>query len=116
MKSHFKSDITPREEFCHKVADIVANKRNNEYGDPMEVIEKTAKMMELFLDAPWRKPNQFVATDVVAFNEIQKLVRRSYNPLHEDSYIDNGGYASIGYEYIKRFASKIKEMMKKRSN
>ena len=41
MKSHFNSDITPREEFCYKVADIVANKRNNEYGDPMEVIEKT---------------------------------------------------------------------------
>tara|TARA_B100001057_G_scaffold111577_1_gene109689 strand:+ start:162 stop:452 length:291 start_codon:yes stop_codon:yes gene_type:complete len=85
-----------------EVIDIVDNKRNAEYGDPMDVIDKTAKMFELYLDAPWRGKNQFVALDVVAFNEIQKIVRKSFNPLHEDSYKDIAGYASIGFEKVQQ--------------
>ena len=77
-----------RSKMLKEVIDIVDNKRNAEYGDPMDVIDKTAKMMELYLDAPWREKNQFVALDVVAFNEIQKIVRKSFNPLHDDSYKD----------------------------
>ena len=91
-----------RSKMLKEVIDIVDNKRNAEYGDPMDVIDKTAKMMELYLDAPWRKKNQFVALDVVAFNEIQKIVRKSFNPTHEDSYKDVAGYASIGFEKVQQ--------------
>ena len=91
-----------RSKMLKEVIDIVDNKRNAEYGDPMDVIDKTAKMFELYLDAPWRENNQFVALDVVSFNEIQKIVRRSFNPMHEDSYKDNAGYASIGYEKVQQ--------------
>lgn len=98
-----------RSEMLKEVIDIVDNKRNAEYGDPMHVIEKTAKMMELYLDAPWREMNQFVALDVVAFNEIQKIVRKSFNPMHEDSYKDTAGYASIGYEKVQEIKRNQKE-------
>lgn len=91
-----------RSKMLKEVIDIVDNKRNAEYGDPMDVIDKTAKMFELYLDAPWREKNQFVALDVVAFNEIQKIVRKSFNPLHEDSYKDIAGYASIGFEKVQQ--------------
>lgn len=91
-----------RSKMLKEVIDIVDNKRNAEYGDPMDVIDKTAKMFELYLNAPWRKKNQFVALDVVAFNEIQKIVRKSFNPLHEDSYKDIAGYASIGFEKVQQ--------------
>jgi len=91
-----------RSKMLKEVIDIVDNKRNKEYGDPMDVIDKTAKMMALYLDAPWREKNQFVALDVVAFNEIQKIVRKSFNPLHEDSYKDTAGYSSIGYEKVQQ--------------
>ena len=89
-----------RSKMLKEVIDIVDNKRNAEYGDPMDVIDKTAKMFELYLDSPWREKNQFVALDVVAFNEIQKIVRKSFNPLHDDSYKDTAGYASIGLSLI----------------
>ncbi len=98
-----------RSEMLKEVIDIVDNKRNSEYGDPMHVIEKTAKMMELYLDAPWREMNQFVALDVVAFNEIQKIVRKSFNPMHEDSYKDTAGYASIGFEKVQEIKRNQKE-------
>jgi len=91
-----------RSKMLKEVIDIVDNKRNAEYGDPMDVIDKTAKMFELYLDSPWREKNQFVALDVVAFNEIQKIVRKSFNPLHEDSYKDIAGYASIGFEKVQQ--------------
>jgi len=107
----YHSNKPERVLMLNEVIDIVDNQRNNEYGDPMEVIEKTAKMMELYLEASWRKPNQFVATDVVAFNEIQKIVRRSFNPLHEDSYKDTAGYSSIGYEYIRKYGDKLKKLI-----
>jgi len=38
-----------RSDMLKEVIDIVDNKRNAEYGDPMDVIDKTAKMMELYL-------------------------------------------------------------------
>ncbi len=98
-----------RSKMLKEVIDIVDNKRNAEYGDPMDVIDKTAKMFELYLDSPWRKKKQleigkpvFVALDVVAFNEIQKIVRKSFNLLHDDSYKDTAGYASIGYEKVQQ--------------
>ena len=43
-----------------------------------------------------------ITVDVVAFNEIQKIVRKSFNPLHDDSYKDTAGYASIGYEKVQQ--------------
>lgn len=95
-----RSDLHPRQQMLRKAEELVANGRNKEYGDPTENMTRTAEMLAAFVGH--RTGRELEATDVAAFGIILKLGRLANDPTHLDSWTDIAGYASIGFEAVKK--------------
>ena len=102
-KSHSdEMDATPspRQEMLREAEQLVANGRNKEYGDPTTNMARTAEMLAAYMGH--RTGRELEAHDVAAFGIILKLGRLAHDPTKLDSWTDVAGYASIGYETIKK--------------
>jgi hypothetical protein len=91
---------SPRQQMLRDAEQLVANGRNKEYGDPTTNMARTAEMMAAYLGH--RTGRELEAHDVAAFGIILKLGRLAHDPTKLDSWTDVAGYASIGYETIKK--------------
>ena len=91
---------SPRQQMLREAEQLVANGRNKEYGDPTTNMARTAEMMAAYLGN--RTGRELEAHDVAAFGIILKLGRLAHDPTKLDSWTDVAGYASIGYETIKK--------------
>ena len=104
MKSHSKAEMdattSPRQQMLRDAEQLVANGRNKEYGDPTTNMQRTAEMMAAYLGN--RTGRTLEPHDVAAFGIILKLGRLAHDPTKLDSWTDVAGYASIGYEAIKK--------------
>ena len=103
MKSHSKAEMdatSPRQQMLRDAEQLVANGRNKEYGDPTTNMTRTAEMLAAYLGN--RTGRELEAHDVAAFGIILKLGRLAHDPTKLDSWTDVAGYASIGYETIKK--------------
>ena len=92
--------LSERQKMLRKAEQLVANGRNKEYGDPTENMARTAEMLAAFIGK--RQGRELEATDVAAFGIILKLGRLAHDPTHADSWTDIAGYASLGYEAMKK--------------
>lgn len=92
--------LSERQQMLRKAEQLVANGRNKEYGDPTENMQRTAEMLAAFIGK--RTGRELEASDVAAFGIILKLGRLAHDPTHLDSWTDIAGYASIGFETIKK--------------
>ena len=106
------SEITLRQDMLRKAEQLVANGRNNEYGEPTDNMQRTAEMLAAYFGN--RSGRSIEAEDVAAIGVILKLGRLAHNPAHEDSWTDIAGYAAIGYECIKKtsLAAGLGELLK----
>lgn len=106
------SEITLRQDMLRKAEQLVANGRNNEYGEPTDNMQRTAEMLAAYFGN--RNGRSIEAEDVAAIGVILKLGRLAHNPAHEDSWTDIAGYAAIGYECIKKtsLAAGLGELLK----
>lgn len=95
-QSHFKSS---REQMLEEVAGLVAGERNQEYGEPLDNMDRTAKMLSAYLSG--RQGSSLSAADVAAFGIILKLGRLAHKRHSMDSWKDIAGYAAIGYEVVQ---------------
>ena len=104
MKSHSEAEMdattSPRQQMLRDAEQLVANGRNKEYGDPTTNMTRTAEMLAAYLGN--RTGRELEAHDVAAFGIILKLGRLAHDPTKLDSWTDVAGYASIGYETIKK--------------
>lgn len=104
MKSPSDADMDatphPRQQMLRDAEQLVANGRNKEYGDPTTNMQRTAEMMAAYLGN--RTGRTLEPHDVAAFGIILKLGRLAHDPTKLDSWTDVAGYASIGYEAIKK--------------
>jgi len=91
---------SPRQQMLRDAEQLVANGRNKEYGDPTTNMQRTAEMMAAYLGT--RTGRTLEPHDVAAFGIILKLGRLAHDPTKLDSWTDVAGYASIGYEAIKK--------------
>jgi hypothetical protein len=91
---------SPRQQMLRDAEQLVANGRNKEYGDPTTNMQRTAEMMAAYLGN--RTGRTLEPHDVAAFGIILKLGRLAHDPTKLDSWTDVAGYASIGYEAIKK--------------
>ena len=98
--SEMDSAPTERQQMLRQAEQLVSNGRNNEYGEPVENMQRTAEMLAAYLGN--RSGRSIEAEDVAAFGIILKLGRLAHNPAHADSWTDIAGYASIGFEAIKK--------------
>ena len=104
MKSPSEAEMdatpSPRQQMLRDAEQLVANGRNKEYGDPTTNMQRTAEMMAAYLGN--RTGRTLEPHDVAAFGIILKLGRLAHDPTKLDSWTDVAGYASIGYEAIKK--------------
>lgn len=103
MKSRSEMDAeeqSPREQMLRHAIDLVTSDRNIDYGEPFENMSRIAEMMAAYMGK--RTGREMDATDPVAFGIILKLSRLANNPRHLDSWTDLAGYASIGFEVVKK--------------
>tara|TARA_R110002074_G_scaffold78926_3_gene178334 strand:- start:74 stop:439 length:366 start_codon:yes stop_codon:yes gene_type:complete len=91
---------SPRQQMLRDAEQLVSNNRNKQYGDPTENMQRTAEMMAAYLGN--RTGRTLEPHDVAAFGIILKLGRLAHDPTKLDSWTDVAGYASIGYEAIKK--------------
>ena len=102
-QSPSEMDATLREKLLMDAADLVANNRNKEYGEPFENLSRTASMFKAYLGE--RNGHSLEAHDIAVFGIILKLGRLSHNQHKADSWADIAGYAAIGYECMKKGGS-----------
>ena len=104
MKSPSEAEMdatpSPRQQMLRDAEQLVSNNRNKQYGDPTENMQRTAEMMAAYLGN--RTGRTLEPHDVAAFGIILKLGRLAHDPTKLDSWTDVAGYASIGYEAIKK--------------
>lgn len=84
-----------RSELLHKAEEIITKDRNNSYGEPDQDFARIAELWSTYLGHSV-KPH-----DVAAMMIMLKLSRISWNPTHEDSWLDAAGYAACGFETMK---------------
>lgn len=66
--------------------------RDADYGDPVDNMQHIADVYNALTK------QKISARDVAILHEITKQCRRYNNPLHRDSYVDDGPYVGIQYE------------------
>lgn len=96
-KSHSeaKLDSTPdRAWLLRKAEKIVCGERNQDYGEPVENMKRTAAMLNAYLGGR----AELDSTDIAAFGIILKLGRLAHDRGSADSWLDIAGYAAIGFE------------------
>lgn len=76
---------------------LVNGDRNAVYGPPTEDFDRTARLWTAYLDG--RSTVQ--AHDVAALMILLKMSRISWQPDHDDSWIDIAGYAACGLECVE---------------
>jgi hypothetical protein len=79
-------------EVLNKCAEIL-NERSASYGNEDIMFDKTAKIATLLSNMVYTK------YDISIVMEAIKLARRSLDPLHEDSYIDQINYACFSAQF-----------------
>lgn len=68
----------------------VIRERGKNYGPPDENLGRTAKMWSAYLGI------HLHPHDVAALHALSKLSRLASDPKHMDSWVDGGGYLTIG--------------------
>jgi hypothetical protein len=71
------------------------NERAQSYGNEDDMFETTAQIASLLLG------RVFTKYEISVVMESIKLARRRYDPLHEDSYIDQINYAAFSAQFAK---------------
>jgi len=83
--------VTDRKEVLDSALKLVAEDRNNTYGEPEKNLERIAQLWTAYLDHP------ISAKDVALLMILLKAARLSHMD-KSDSWIDIAGYAAIGAE------------------
>ena len=91
--------VQPRISMLEEVIDLVGSKRNSEYGEPDENMERTAKLFSTYLGA--RSGDSITGVDIAMFGILLKIGRLIENPNSLDQWKDIAGYSSIGYQIMK---------------
>ena len=89
---------SPRKEFLHRVAHLVCQDRNRQYGDPEDNFRNIADIWNVVLGPKLKKPldSQDVAVAMVGL----KLGRYPSDPRHLDNLLDGAGYLACLYDLI----------------
>jgi len=105
-KSHSDNmdSTTDRAWLLRKAESIVCGDRNQEYGEPVENMSRTAAMFSAYLGD--RRGTDMDSTDIAVFGIILKLGRLAHDAGSADSWLDVAGYASIGFEAAESAKSK----------
>lgn len=90
---------SPRKEFLQRVAQLVCQDRNRQYGDPEDNFRNIASIWNVVLGPKLKEPlnSQDVAVAMVGL----KLGRYPSNPSHLDNLLDGAGYLACLYDLIK---------------
>jgi hypothetical protein len=91
--------VQPRISMLEEVIDLVGSKRNSEYGEPDENMERTAKLFSIYLGS--RSGESITGVDIAMFGILLKIGRLIENPNSLDQWADIAGYSSIGYQIMK---------------
>lgn len=86
-----------REEILKGATEAVMYQRNKSYGEPDEDFQRIAGIWNsLGFRGPGGEPlkGHHVSMAMIAL----KLSRLTWNPTHQDSWMDTAGYAACGYE------------------
>ena len=86
-------------ELLQEAYEITTGARAVEYGHPSVNLERTARLMDAYLDGLDRP---LTIGDVAALMTCVKLARLHQSPDHYDSLLDVAGYMSAAWDGIRR--------------
>ena len=89
---------SPRKEFLQRVAQLVCQDRNRQYGDPEDNFRNIAAIWNVVLVPKLKEP--LGAQDVAVAMVGLKLGRYPSNPRHLDNLLDGAGYLACLYDLI----------------
>jgi len=82
-----------RVEALREAARIISGERNNQYGNPEDNFERTAKIWSVILGI--KITNEDVAMMMVGLKVARYASKSGFQP---DTWVDIAGYAACGYE------------------
>lgn len=85
-------------DLLREALEITTGTRANVYGHASQNLEKTARMMDAYLDGMDRP---LTIGDVAALMACVKLARLHHTPDHYDSLMDIAGYMSAAWDGIR---------------
>lgn len=85
-------------ELLREALAITVGKRRDDYGHPSDNLERTARMMDAYLQGMERP---LTIGDVAALMICVKLARLHQSPDHYDSLLDVAGYCSAAWDGIR---------------
>ena len=85
-------------DLLREALEITTGTRANVYGHASENLERTARMMDAYLDGMDRP---LTIGDVAALMACVKLARLHHTPDHYDSLMDIAGYMSAAWDGIR---------------
>ena len=85
-------------DLLREALEITTGSRANVYGHASQNLEKTARMMDAYLDGMDRP---LTIGDVAALMACVKLARLHHTPDHYDSLMDIAGYMSAAWDGIR---------------
>ena len=86
-------------DLLREALEITTGTRANVYGHASQNLEKTARMMDAYLNGMDRP---LTIGDVAALMACVKLARLHHTPDHYDSLMDIAGYMSAAWDGIRR--------------
>lgn len=93
-----RSYANDRERCLATAMEYTQKDRNAAHGNPENNFENIARYWNAHLQARYSFRPFLDATDVALMMAAMKMARLSFNPTHEDSWIDLAGYAACGME------------------
>jgi hypothetical protein len=93
------SDI--RAAVLQEAESLINGDRNNEYGDPNDDFNKTAKMWDIYLKSVYENRSYLLPHDVAALMSMLKLSRIAWSPDRRDNWVDLAGYAACGWDCVE---------------
>jgi hypothetical protein len=91
--------VTVDGDLLRQALEITTGARADAYGHASENLERTARLMDAYLDGMDR---ELTIGDVAALMACVKLARLHHTPDHYDSLMDVAGYMSAAWDGIRR--------------
>jgi len=88
-----------RLELLQNVGKLISEKRNQEYGEPYQNLDRTVKLLHAYLGE--RKGVDLEPEDVAVIGILLKIGRLAHDTSKIDSWEDVAGYAAIGCEVMR---------------
>jgi hypothetical protein len=92
------SHSNTRTELLNEADRLVNGDRDNQYGDPNDDFQKTAKMWDVYLNAIRKERPHLLPHDVAVMMMLLKISRIAWSPEKRDNWVDLAGYAACGWD------------------